>query len=555
MANRQYQTPIEIVPTPSGPGGTVTSVGTAGIATGGPITTTGTVTVLGSGNTTTAATANSNLASAPNGDVVTTDGSGNVKDSGTLLSSLAPLASPTFTGTVVLPSGTVTWDQIGNAAGNLTLSNAGNTTTFNQTSAITWLWANTTAATSGTPQSSPFLALNGTWWGPTSGANATAVSQTDGWTIEDVTAATTVNTNISNISETSGLVTLTISSGTFTSANTVLLAGLTTATWLNGQYVYLLTANATTLTFIDPTNHADQGSTSETGSVFFANSTLQIKSSVTNSFNAPQARINLQASTINLVSTPAATSTSNNHSPLLALASNYWNGSSSLSDVWNLRSFVAAGTNGASGLFVSHAGSSGAATVGLPSALSVSWNFGSTTSTGDTGISRISAGTVGIGTGAQGSIAGNLQLSKITNYAGSATTKNGVAPILFTSIKTAQAAAQSAASIVASTPAVGMWRISFVATITTAASAAGVLGGATGFTITYTNGNGDSVSKTTALSTPLGIGASNSTSDSASGDLYCYAGSATAISYSYGYTAGTGTAMQYDIAVYAEFLG
>jgi hypothetical protein len=100
-----------------------------------------------------------------------------------------------------------------------------------------------------------------------------------------------------------------------------------------------------------------------------------------------------------------------------------------------------------------------------------------------------------------------------------------------------------------------MWRISFVATITTAASAAGVLGGTTGFTITYVNGNGDSVTKTTALSTPLGIGATNSTGDSASGDLYCYASSASAITYSYGYTAGTGTAMQYDIAVYAELLG
>jgi hypothetical protein len=38
------------------------------------------------------------------GDVVTYDGSGNVQDSGTLLSSLAPLASPTFTGTVTVPT-------------------------------------------------------------------------------------------------------------------------------------------------------------------------------------------------------------------------------------------------------------------------------------------------------------------------------------------------------------------------------------------------------------------------------------------------------------------
>jgi hypothetical protein len=143
----------------------------------------------------------------------------------------------------------------------------------------------------------------------------------------------------------------------------------------------------------------------------------------------------------------------------------------------------------------------------------------------------------------------------VTRVAGNATTKQGVSSTLNTSIKTAQAAALSGTSLVAATPSAGMWRISFVATITTAASAAAVLGGTTGFTITYVNGNGDSVTKTTALSTPLGIGATNSTGDSASGDLYCYASSASAITYSYGYTAGTGTAMQYDIAVYAEFLG
>jgi hypothetical protein len=87
-----------------GTGGTVTSVATAGIATGGPITTTGTVTVTGSGSTTTAATADTNVASAPAGDVITADGSGNVKDSGTLLSSLAPKASPALTGVPTAPT-------------------------------------------------------------------------------------------------------------------------------------------------------------------------------------------------------------------------------------------------------------------------------------------------------------------------------------------------------------------------------------------------------------------------------------------------------------------
>jgi len=61
--------------------------------------------VFGSnGSTRTAASAASSVASAPANDVITADGSGNVQDSGTLLSSLAPLASPALTGTPTAPT-------------------------------------------------------------------------------------------------------------------------------------------------------------------------------------------------------------------------------------------------------------------------------------------------------------------------------------------------------------------------------------------------------------------------------------------------------------------
>ena len=46
----------------------------------------------------------------------------------------------------VMPSGL--WSALGNAAADLTLANAGFNTTFNQTSAVNWMWANTTVATS-----------------------------------------------------------------------------------------------------------------------------------------------------------------------------------------------------------------------------------------------------------------------------------------------------------------------------------------------------------------------------------------------------------------------
>lgn len=88
-------------------------------------------------------------------------------------------AAPTFRviGAGDIPSGTVTWDQIGNAAGALTLANAGNATTFNQTSGVTWKWANTTAATNTTPQNSPVLSLAGTSW-------TGAASQEDALTLQ-----------------------------------------------------------------------------------------------------------------------------------------------------------------------------------------------------------------------------------------------------------------------------------------------------------------------------------------------------------------------------------
>src|ERR1019366_4789146 len=44
------------------------------------------------------------------------------------------------------PSGSVLWSALGNAAAALTLANANYATTFNQTSAVNWTWANTTAA-------------------------------------------------------------------------------------------------------------------------------------------------------------------------------------------------------------------------------------------------------------------------------------------------------------------------------------------------------------------------------------------------------------------------
>lgn len=89
---------------------------------------------------------------------------------------------------MILPFGVsaaaAVWSSIGSATSSLTLNNGGNATTFNQTSAVTWLWANTTAATSGASQSSPILSLAGTYW-------TGSASATDSWTLQNVIAGGT----------------------------------------------------------------------------------------------------------------------------------------------------------------------------------------------------------------------------------------------------------------------------------------------------------------------------------------------------------------------------
>jgi hypothetical protein len=76
------------------------------------------------------------------------------------------------------------WSSLLSAAGPLTLTNAGNASEFDQTSAVNWTWKNTTAATSGTPQNSPILNLIGSYWNGSAGA-------VDTWTMQNVIGAGT----------------------------------------------------------------------------------------------------------------------------------------------------------------------------------------------------------------------------------------------------------------------------------------------------------------------------------------------------------------------------
>ena len=89
----------------------------------------------------------------------------------------------------------VPWSALTNASTALTLNNAGNTTTFNQTSAVAWLWANTTTATGGTGNASPLLELAANYW-------TGAASAQDTWTLGTSLAAGTNGVSLLGVTHT-----------------------------------------------------------------------------------------------------------------------------------------------------------------------------------------------------------------------------------------------------------------------------------------------------------------------------------------------------------------
>lgn len=297
-------------------------------------------------------------------------------------------ATPTFRAIVSgdLSSGLITWDQLGNAGAALTLSNGSNATTFNQTSAVNWTWANTTAATSGASQSSPILNLSGSYW-------TGSVSGTDNWTIQDV---------VSNGTNGASTLTFVHSGSTGTAKVSVPLLGLA-------------------------------------GAGAAANCCVQI--------NAAGAGWGFYSGTGSRFSVAA-------------------NGSS-------VCEFRPTGFN-------------------LGSAVVMGWSSASTPDNvaSDTGLSRISAGVVGIGTGAQGSVAGNLQLSQITHYNGEAVTAPGTAYIRGAISQKGETGADAALLSVTPASAAGLYRIAVVLSVSAASVAT------LGWTATWTDSNGHSQAPT-----------------------------------------------------------
>lgn len=149
--------------------------------------------------------------------------------------------------------------------------------------------------------------------------------------------------------------------------------------------------------------------------------------------------------------------------------------------------------------------------------------------------------------------------SLITSYNGVATVGNGVGAIVARSDLTSQSAAITATTLYA-VPAsgAGLYRVSFNASITTAATTSCELGGpanTAGFRLIHTSPT-DSVVKTdAAIQRNNSTSTTNATGTTVSGVFTAYCKASTNLQYTYGYTSVGATAMVYELHIIVEYLG
>ena len=350
------------------------------------------------------------------------------------VSASAPLTLNATTGNMTFSgSGAITWDQIGNAAANLTLANAAFTTTFQQTANTIWLWQNTTTATSGTTNASPQIEVAANYW-------TGAASAQDTWSIGSSLAAGT-----------NGASKLTIGHSGSTGAATVSVPII--ATTVTGT-------NTACAVQVNAVNSGFYGSGGNNGTLCSTGGTAiwqAITASPSNSLMIP--------GTVVLGFAPNVTS----------------NCDISLS-------------RPAAGVL---AIGNGTTANNVCTILSTVYGFGSTATAtaADSGISRLGAASLAIGNGTASDTTGKLSFGSVAKYNGTATVRNGIAAEYASSDLTAQSAAITATTLL-SAPQTGMYRVSWSATITTADGVSSVLGGTNGFQVLYTSPT-DSVVKTT----------------------------------------------------------
>lgn len=142
-------------------------------------------------------------------------------------------------------------------------------------------------------------------------------------------------------------------------------------------------------------------------------------------------------------------------------------------------------------------------------------------------------------------------LATVATYNGIPTVDNGV-PAEYAQVDLTGQTAAIAATTVYAVPSsgVGMYRVSYVAKLTTVAGTSSVLGGSTGFQVKYTDAT-DSVVTTTAASATSNL---NTTQAQISGSIIVYAKASTNIQYLIGYTSVADTEMAYNLHIKVESL-
>lgn len=280
--------------------------------------------------------------------------------------------------------------------------------------------------------------------------------------------------------------------------------------------------------------------------------------------------------------TTTATSGTTNASPLLEVAANYWTGAASAVDTWAIGSSLAAGTNGASTLAITHSGSTGQAAVSVPR-LTMGATGGVILTANGNGIpssstygwfATVNRGGLTINTnnnssgGVQISCQGTLQwsansttttLGGLVGTYGKRTTVAAGQPALFAGIDLTAKSAAVAATLLYTAPNLaspageGQYRISWSAVVTTAASTSSVLGGTNGFQIQFTDV--DTGTQITPLAVPNALGTGNTVGTQLSGEVIVNAKRNTVVNYLFDYTSVGVTAMQYALHIKLEYLG
>lgn len=308
-------------------------------------------------------------------------------------------------GNISAYAGSLSWNNLQNATGPLTIFNDGYPSTFNQSGAVAWKWDNVSPATAGVPQSSPVIVLGGQYW------NGSSVA--DSWSLQDVVGSGLNGTSTLTFSHSGSagaavVSTPALSIGNPTSPTNPPNVGFLNITGLQSSvgFFQMVAGSMTFEILMQPTPNVVFGTTSNNDLLFETNSAaaIALKSSGSivlatgsplswaatsplgaalpdtglsrlsagelvlgnGSFGDYSGALQLKsviitdtASNVDLTiaNTTGATSGTSQSSPIINLVGRYWNGVAGAVDTWSIQSTIVNGTNGSSNLTFSHSGS------------------------------------------------------------------------------------------------------------------------------------------------------------------------------------------------------